>query len=364
MPENQPVAMRALRYAWPLLVPAALLALIALLAGSGDATMGLVTTKMLIFVTLTVGVYMFSGNSGILSFGHMAFMAVGAYTSGLLTIPLIQKASLLPDLPGFLADAHLSTALAAIVAGLVATVFAMVVAIPLMRLNGIGASIASLALLLVVQTVISNWESLTRGHSALIGIPVNSTIGSTLLVALLAMLVAYLYQTSKWGLLLRASREDPRAARAAGINIYRERYTAFALSAFVTGVGGAMYAHYLGVMRPDTGFFLDPTFMVVAMLVVGGINSLSGAVAGTVVISVISEVLRRLSGEGGLKPGLQGVILGVLLLIMLIARPSGLTGGHEVPFPFGRRRREGGPGAPTRPSGEDVKRGNEQEAVT
>jgi branched-chain amino acid transport system permease protein len=362
MPENQSLALRALRYAWPLIVPAGLLALLTLVVGTGDKTMTLVTTKMLIFVTLAVGVYIFSGNSGILSFGHMAFMAVGAYTSGLLTIPVLQKAALLPDLPGFLADAHLSTALAAIVGGLVAAAFAMVVAIPLMRLNGIAASIASLALLLVVQTVISNWESLTRGHSALIGVPVNSTVGNTLLVAVLAMAVAYVYQTSRRGLLLRASREDPRAARAAGINIYRERYLAFALSAFVTGVGGAMYAHYLGVMRPDAGFFLDPTFMVVTMLVVGGINSLSGAVLGTVVISAISEVLRRLaSGEGGLKPGLQTVILGVFLLVMLITRPSGLTGGREVPFPRRRRRDAPTPGAP---AGGDLQTANEQEAVT
>jgi branched-chain amino acid transport system permease protein len=130
------------------------------------------------------------------------------------------------------------------------------------------------------------------------------------------------------------------AARSIGVNVPGERFLAFVLSGFVVGIGGALYTEFLGTMTPDV-FYLSITFTTLAMLVVGGRTSLSGAVIGTIVVSAVTEFLRRLEGGFHVGPvhvagriGLTEVGLALVMLTILLWRPSGLTNGREIPSPF------------------------------
>jgi branched-chain amino acid transport system permease protein len=154
--------------------------------------------------------------------------------------------------------------------------------------------------------------------------------------AALAILLAYLFQISRFGLMLRASRDDEVAARASAVKILRMRLAAFVLSAALVGVGGGLYAQFLGILTVDP-FYLDLSFITIAMLVVGGMFSLTGAVTGVVVVTAVVELLRFLERGvtiGGstvaLPQGSQEIGLGIVMALILIFRPTGLSRGREL----------------------------------
>ena len=226
---------------------------------------------------------------------------------------------------------------AGIVAVAVTTVFAIALSVPLMRLSGISAALSMFAVLLIVNNVANNWDAVTRGRQTMFGIPPNTGLGSALVGALLAIVVAYAFQQSRYGLLMRSAREDEVAAQAIGVDVVRERRIAFVLSAMVVATGGFLYAQFLTSFNPDA-FYVNITFLTIAMLVVGGVNSLAGAVVGTVVVTVVAEVLRNVEDGTTIgpldipgRPGLRETGLAAAMLLILIFRPKGLTGGHEVP---------------------------------
>src|SRR5690606_20089902 len=142
------------------------------------------------------------------------------------TIPVVQKSAILPDLPGLIGGAELATLPASLIAGVVAAGVALVIAVPFMRLNGIAAGIATFAWLVVVRTVLSNWDSVTRGDQQFIA-PVTTDITTAFLWAVAIIACVYAYQESVWGLRLRASREDYPAASALGVSVSFERGLAF-----------------------------------------------------------------------------------------------------------------------------------------
>ena len=142
---------------------------------------------------------------------------------------------------------------------------------------------------------------------------------------------------------MRASRENESAARSIGVAVARERTIAFVVSAFFVGVAGALFGMFIGSFNPDA-FFLNITFLMIVMLVIGGTTSLAGAVVGTIAISAVSEILRRIEGGVDLgfvqvsgKPGLREVALALVMLAILIFRPGGLTGGREIGWPLRAR---------------------------
>ncbi len=320
-------------------VPATLCALVVVTSvpvAQVDDTTRRVVVVALINLVAVVGLYTFVGNSGVLSFGHMSFMAIGAYASALLTIPVLIKHSLLSSSPHFLKEAHVPTLPALLIAAGAAALFALVVALPLMRLNGLAAGIATFAVLIIVNVVAANWDSVTRGRQTMLGVPLDTTLSETLLWGCIAIVGAYIFQESSIGLRLRASREDEIAARALGVGVFWERTIAWVVSAFIVGVAGALYGHLYGSFSPDA-FYLTLTFLTMVMLVVGGINCLSGAVIGCIVISFVSEVLRRVeegihvtSFDVKAPEGFQQIGLAVFLILILIYRPSGITGGQEL----------------------------------
>jgi len=297
---------------------------------------------LLIRVVFVVGLYIFIGNSGVVSFGHAAFMMIGAYATGWQDCCSMTKSFFMPGLPQFMLDTTVPPPIATFISGLFAAFFALFVGAAIMRLSGIAASIATFAMLVVVNVVYSNWDSVTAGTSTMTGIPAFTDRWVALLVAVFAIFVAYLYQISRFGLMLRTSREDEIAAKASGVDVIGQRLLAFILSAFFAGLAGSLYAHFLGTISVNA-FYLDLTFITLAMLVVGGMNSLSGAVIGVICISALVEILRQLergieigSASIALPGGAQEIGLGIAMVLVLIFRQRGITGNQEITWPLSR----------------------------
>lgn len=152
--------------------------------------------------------------------------------------------------------------------------------------------------------------------------------------AVLCVVVAFAYTRSRFGRLLRATREDEAAARAVGASVYRQRLMAFTVSGLLAGLAGGMYVHLLPVQAGSV--YLDLTFITLAMLVVGGATSLWGAVVGALAVSALDSYLAV--AENGtslfgwqldLPAGTRVIVVGALMALVLIVRPSGLTGGRE-----------------------------------
>jgi branched-chain amino acid transport system permease protein len=316
---------------------------------SGLKPLQLSLTEMMIRMTIVVGLYVFIGNSGILSFGHIGFVCIGAYAAGWATADPSWKQLMLSGLPSFLQDEEYPFLVAQAGAMILPAIVALALGPAIMRLRGIGASIATFAFLMIIQSWYSNWDSVTAGASSLARLPtvVDPWIGLAFAVGAIA--VAYLFQISRWGLMLRASRDDDIAAKASAVRVVRERLIAFVLSAAIVGAGGGLYAEFLGSMTVDE-FYLEMTFVTLAMLVVGGIGSLSGAVVGVVAVTFVIEFLRTLEhgfSLGGvtllLPSGSQEIGLGVVMALILILRPAGLIGGREIAAASGQRVIPAGP---------------------
>jgi branched-chain amino acid transport system permease protein len=291
-------------------------------------------TDTLVKVAMVVALYVFVGNSGVLSFGHISFVAVGAWTAGVLTVPSSVKPAIMPNLAHVLRDrttGNLSSlALAAVVGG----ICALVIAFPLMRLSGLAAGIATFGVLEITHNLLRYEEKVGPGLNAFSSVPETTGLRQAALGALVVVVVAFAYGRSRFGRLLRATREDPAAARAVGVSIYRQRLVAFALSGALAGLAGGLYVHLLPVNTESV--YLDLTFITLAMLVVGGATSLWGAVVGALAVSALDSYLAVaengssfLGAQIDLPAGTRVVIVGALMAVVLILRPNGLTGGRE-----------------------------------
>ncbi len=346
------------RHASPIVLCVLMLLLVAVTAPFDSAQLDRTVTEALIRIVYVVGLYIFVGNSGVVSFGHTAFMLVGAYATAWQDCCSMTKSFYMPLLPKFMLENTVPPPIATVGSGVFAAIFAAVIGAAIIRLSGIGASIATFAVLAIVSVVYSNWDSLTAGTSTMTGIPSYTDHWVGLAWAVVAVIVAYLYQISRYGLSLRVSREDEVAAKAAGVNIIRQRFIAFVLSAFFVGLSGGLYAHFLGTISVDA-FYLDITFITLAMLVVGGMNSLSGAVIGVIGISILIEFLRRFesgfhigSATISVPGGTQEIGLGVAMLAILIFRQRGITGNREIAWPLSRLVRKPAVADAARPVGE------------
>ena len=225
----------------PLSLPLSLSLLVAALTGlcalGSDVVVTTAITALVLLVA-TVGLYMFVGNSGILSFGHAAFMMVGGYSASLFLLTSSQKKLLLPGIPGFASAVHTGPVVSCILGGLIAAALAALISIPIAKLSGIAGSLTTFAILGITYSVATNWEQVTGGPTGIEGIPITTTLGGALIWSLIAIFAAFLIQTARWGRRLRASREDEVAARAYGIGVRNERRAALVISAFFCGVAG------------------------------------------------------------------------------------------------------------------------------
>jgi branched-chain amino acid transport system permease protein len=329
-------------------VPLALLLLLATLVFAGaSASSERVYANFLIVLVPVLALQVFSGNSGIVSFGHVAFMAIGAYTAALVTIPPSMKAMQLPGLPAGIADLDGGPLLAIVLAVLVVAVVAAVVGFVLTRMEEGAMAMATIALLVIALVALENWDGLTRGSVGIYGVPPRTTMWSAFCVAVVAILVAAVFRESRTGWLLRATREDGVAAASLGVHVRLVRFRAWMLSAGVMAAGGAVWAQYNLAFGPKD-FYFELTFQLLAMLVIGGMTTVSGAVAGAAVVTAVTQLGRELGGGFSVGPvqlgdiaGLTPMLVALLILAVLRFRPQGLLGLNELAdavAPRSRRR--------------------------
>ena len=303
-----------------------------------------IATNLCISMVLVVGLQIFMGNSGILSFAHVGFMGVGAYVSAILTIPLQMKGMALPNLYPFLADIQLSPYLGMAFGGLAAALVAAVASSPLMRLSDAAAVITSFALFVVLHTIIDRWSDVTNGPRTLFGLPGGTTLSLAAGVAIAAVLVALLFKESRTGRLLRASRDDEIAAASLGAHIPRLRWQAFIVSALLAGIGGALWGHFITSFSPKQ-LWLKETFVILAMLVIGGPRTVTGAVVGVLVVTASFEGLRALEATINrakilAEPlvGMTELTLAVAMIAVLALRPGGICPSREIGYYLIRRK--------------------------
>jgi branched-chain amino acid transport system permease protein len=319
-----------------------LLVLLAAVLGTGAGANQTYFVDALINVSIVVGLYLFVGNSGVLSFGHIAFFALGVWAAGVLAIPAGEKPAIMPNLAHFLRETTIGNVPSLLLAAGVAAAFALVVGLPLMRLSGLAAGIATFAVLEIVHNMLRFYEKIGPGQNTFSSVPQTTGIWQAAIGAFIVVVAAFAYQRTRFGRKLRATREDPAAAGATGISMYRQRLAAFVLSAAVVGFAGGLEVHFIPV-NSETAY-LDLTFITLAMLVIGGLTSLWGAVVGALAVSALDSWLA--AAENGtsvfgwhldLPAGTRLVVVGVLMAAVLILRPSGLTGGREFPVRWLRR---------------------------
>jgi branched-chain amino acid transport system permease protein len=326
-----------------LLAPVALVAAVGVLGTVVSASAETYVVTALVNVSIVVALYCFIGNSGVLSFGHISFVALGAWIAGVLTVPVDEKPAIMPDLWGFLRGTTVGNVPSLALAAAGGAAFALVVGLPLMRLSGLAAGIATFAVLEITHNVLQYYEKIGPGLNTFSAVPETTGLLQGALGAILAIVIAFAYQRSRFGRMLRATREDAAAARAVGVSVYRQRLVAFVLSGALAGFAGGLYVHLLPLGVGSV--YLNLTFLTLAMLVIGGATSLWGAVVGALAVSGVDSFLAeaengiRLDGWTlDLRGGTRIVVVGALMALVLILRPSGLTGGREVSLSALRRR--------------------------
>ena len=299
-----------------------------------------IVTNFLIYTSLVVAYQMFMGNSGIVSFGHVAFFGIGAYSAAILNIPPEVKEVALPTLPPLLQQVQTGALMAIVLATILSGMVALLIGVVISRMREDAMGIATFALLVIVYTVMNNWKGVTRGGLGIYGIPNIMTPNFAFIGLIIIVGVALLYKASPMGLFVQGAREDPLAAKSLGNHLVPVRLFCFVISAMVMGAGGGMWAHFVRAFGPASFFFHD-TFNMIAMMVIGGQASVTGAIFGSGVVAVVSEIIRPL--EKGMVigtiqiPGIYGAVqfsIAVLILVTLILRPQGIMGYKELEAPF------------------------------
>ena len=315
--------------------PVALVLLAGLLGSRVERETEIYFINALIAVVIVVALHVFVGNSGVLSFGHASFVAVGAWSAGVLSVPVEEKAAIFPALFPVLGEHTVGNVASLVAAAAVGGAYALVVGVPLMRLSGLAAGIATFAVLEITHNILRYWDRIGPGTNSFSSVPETTGLLQAAAGAVIAIVVAAAYQTSRLGRQLRAIREDAAAARAVGIGVVRQRLWAFTLSGALAGLAGGLYVHFLPISTEDV--YLNLTFITLAMLVIGGAGSLWGAVVGALAVSALDSLLAEAESgvllAGGtidLPSGTRLLVLGFLMALVLVLRPTGLTGGREL----------------------------------
>ncbi|MBQ3693933.1 MAG: branched-chain amino acid ABC transporter permease [Synergistaceae bacterium] len=252
-----------------------------------------------------MGVSVLTGFTGIFTLGHAAYMALGAYTTAIMTVRY--GIHWLP---------------AVIAGGLMAVLIAWLIGIPTLKLTGDYYAIASIGLGEAIRLIIENWQSFTRGSRGFPGIdPYTTRIMAVVIFILLAILMFNLLD-SRLGRELKASRDDSIAASLMGFNTPHSRMKALVISAFYCGIAGSLLGGYMCFIQPSMFDMMKSTELT-AVVVFGGLGSMSGTILGSAAITLIMEYFRDISQY-------RMLIYGLLLVVIMVFRPEGLMGSHEI----------------------------------
>jgi branched-chain amino acid transport system permease protein len=267
-----------------------------------------------IYAILALSLNLLNGYVGLLSIGHAAFYAIGAYASAKLTM-----------------QAGLPWVAALIGSGAVAGAFGYLLAKPTLRLSGIYLTLVTLGFHMILFLVLQNWMGFTNGPLGIMDIPPPEIFGAVLAsrlqyyylaLALVLLTLASMHRlmTCRFGRALTAIRENELAAEASGVNTTRYKVQAFVLAAFYAGIAGSFYAHFVKFVSPDT-FGINESFILLAMLAFGGQGNLIGPLVGAAALVLIPEVFRPLQEY-------RMFVYGGILVVMMLVRRQGLLGGR------------------------------------
>jgi branched-chain amino acid transport system permease protein len=296
-----------------------------------------------ISIILAVSLNLITGFTGQFSIGHAGFMAVGAYSSVFLTVYYSQSAE--QALAGIF-GATIAQALVFLVivlfGALVAALAGLLVGIPSLRLRGDYLAIVTLGFAEIIRIIILNVDRVggATGFRGAVGqwegraiIPqyVNFVwIGG---FAVITIVVVYNIVRSDVGRALISIREDELAAEAMGINTTRYKVLAFVISSAFAGIAGALFGHYRQFLHTNDFQFIR-SFEIIIMIVLGGMGSITGAVLGAIVITILPELLRQLPGN---LIHYRLVIYSALLIVIMLTRPQGVMGAREFGIPWMKR---------------------------
>ena len=275
-----------------------------------------------LYVILGLSLNLSVGYSGMLSLCHAAFYGIGAYASTLLVMEA--GLSFLPSL-----------AIAVLIVG----VIAYLISIPSVGFHGDFFVLATLGFQAIIFSILYNWVELTKGPYGISGIPrpdllgfqVVSTPAFFVLVFVLAIIVwAIIYRLteSPYGRTLAAVRDDETAALALGKNVNRFKRSAFFLAGALAAIAGVLFASYSSYIDP-TSFSLDESIFILCVVIIGGAGNLRGPIIGAVILVLVPELLRFLHMPDAVAANLRQVIYGLMMVLMMRFRPSGLLGRYS-----------------------------------
>ena len=260
-----------------------------------------------------MGVSILTGFTGIFTLGHAAYMALGAYTTAILTVRY---------------GVHWLPAI--IAGGLMAVLIAWLIGLPTLKLTGDYYAIASIGLGEAIRLILENWQSFTRGARGFPGIDPYTTRSIAVLFFILLAVMTFNFLDSRLGRELRASRDDSIAASLMGFNTPATRMKALVISAFFCGIAGSLLGGYMSFIQPSMFDMMKSTELT-AVVVFGGLGSMSGTILGSAAITLIMEYFRDISQY-------RMLIYGLLLVVIMVFRPEGLLGSREIWDLFRRRK--------------------------
>ena len=269
-----------------------------------------------IYSILVISLNLAIGYTGLLNLGHVAFFGVGAYASALLTTHGF------PIWVGLLCGS------------LLATIAGLLLALPTTRLRGDYLALATLGFAFIMQSIARNWTDLTRGALGIPGIPklVKSNTTFLLITIAFAAITAFIFwkiTKSRFGKTCEAVRDDELAAKMLGKNTFAHKVGAMAISALFAGLAGGLLAHYITFIDP-TIFGMTDLILLLSMVIVGGLASIRGSIAGAAIIFLLPEPLRFIGFPSALIGPMREILFAVVLLLILIYRPRGLFGKVDL----------------------------------
>ncbi len=281
-------------------------------------------------VILAVSLNLINGFTGQFSIGHAGFMALGAYGSAMFSLHLGERWVAAMSSTGVPAGLAQGAALlvALMVGGLIAAVAGYLVGLPSLRLRGDYLAIVTLGFGEIIRVFITNVDAVGAARG-LPGIPHWTNFFWVGLGVCSVILLSLRLANSTHGRALFAIRDDEVAAEALGVDTTRYKVLAFVLGAFFAGIAGGLFAHYLSYLNPNSFTFLR-SIEVIAMVVLGGLGSVSGAVLAAILLTLLPEVLRPVQQY-------RMVLYSLMLIVLMVTRPQGLLGTRELRLPWRRR---------------------------
>ena len=293
-----------------------------------------------IYAVVAVSMNLLTGFTGLFSLGQAGFMAIGAYTVAILTIPVDSRASVyyVGGIAPAIANLQCPYWLALILAGLLAAAMAALIGIPVLRLKSDYLAIATLGFSEIIRAVIAapQLNTITNGSYGLKNIPGFPNLFAAFGLPALCIFLMVLLINSSYGRAFKALREDEVAAQAMGLNLFRYKELSFVISSFFTGVGGGLLAIFMRSIDSKT-FSINLTYDILLIVVLGGIGSITGSVIGAFLVTAGREWLRFFDNPlviGGFevplfRTGFRMVIFSILLMAVVLFYRRGIMGSNE-----------------------------------